>query len=105
MIPYSAAMTLYLLMVGALIALVVSLIVGAITAVCLRLTLNGLWKDALLGVAGFMAVFFASFCLEPRPITNGNGPATAALIAAGALAFVRELLRLLPKYRRRDLSR
>src|SRR6266853_3406325 len=107
MIPYSPALTVYLLLICIAIATGVGALVGVLSSLCLRLPIRGIWKDALLSLLGFLLVFMAFAFLRPlRAFVNSDeGPLRAGLVAAAVLPFLRELSRFIRSRRASQLPR
>lgn len=93
MIPFSPGLALYLLFICMVVATGTGALVGAIASLALRLPVRGIWKDALLGLFGFLMAFGAFVFLGPlRAFVNSDeGPLRASLVAAAALPVLRQL--------------
>ena len=97
MIPASPALSLYLLVGCVAIAAGVGALAGVIASLFLRLTIRDTWRDALLGLSGFV-VTFATFAFSGplRTLADSDeGPLKAGLAAAAAVPVLRELFRFI----------
>jgi hypothetical protein len=99
--PISAAVTIFLLLIYALLAIALGALSGKVSSFVLGVPTFGLLNDAGLGLLGFL-LFGVAFILVPRlseflSYASGN-PSNMALIAAPVLPFFRELTRLI-RYR------
>ncbi len=97
MIPSSPALSLYLLAVCVVIAAGVGALAGVIASLSLRLPIRDIWRDALIGLLGFL-VAFAAFAFLGRLRTfasSDEGPLKAGLAAATTVPVVREFFRFI----------
>lgn len=99
--PISAAITIFSLLLYALVAIAIGAFIGNLSSVVLRVPRFGLLRDGGLGLLGFLLLGLAlvfvpqiSEFLSYRP----RNPSDLALVAAPVLPFFRELSRLI-RYR------
>jgi hypothetical protein len=101
MFPISAAVTIFLLLLYALIAIAIGALSGKLSSVLLGVPTFGLLNDGGLGLLGFL-LFGLALTLVPQMsecLKHGSdNPSNVALIAAPVLPFFRELSRLV-RYR------
>ena len=101
MFPISAAVTIFLLLVYALVAIAIGALSGKLSSVVLGVPTFGLLNDGGLGLLGFL-LFGLALVLVARLsefLNYGSGnPSNTALIAAPALPLLRELSRFI-RYR------
>jgi uncharacterized membrane protein YeaQ/YmgE (transglycosylase-associated protein family) len=80
---------------------------GVLASLCLRLPMRGIWKNALLGLLGFLVAFMGFIFFGPlRAFVNSDErlPLQAGLVTAAALPFLRELARFIRTKRSRTAT-
>jgi hypothetical protein len=79
-----------------LLAMAAGALAGVLASFFLRLPIRGIWKDAVLGLLGFL-VFFVTTALVPRLtsllILNLIDPVNPGLVVAALFPIVRQVLR------------
>jgi len=100
-LPISAAVTIFSLLLYALLAIAIGALIGSLSSVVLGVPRFGLLNNGGLGLLGFL-LWGLALVLVPRlseflSYRSGN-PSNVALIAAPVLPFFRELSRLI-RYR------
>ena len=99
--PISAAVTIFLVLLYALVAIVIGALSGKLSSVVLGVPTFGLLNDGGLGLLGFL-LFGLALVLVPRLsefLSYGSrNPSNVALMAAPVLPFFRELSRFI-RYR------
>jgi hypothetical protein len=96
-IPFSLALSLYLLVVCVAIAAGAAALAGVIASLSFRLPVRGIWRDALLGLLGFLVVVaaFAFFGPLRTFASSDEVPLEARLAAATAAPVLREFCRFI----------
>ena len=101
MFPISAAATIFVLLLYALVAIAIGALGGKLSSLVLGVPTFGLLNDGGLGLLGFL-LFGLALVLMPRLsecLSYGSGnPSNVALIGAPVLPFFRELSRFI-RYR------
>jgi hypothetical protein len=80
----------------ALVGMATGALVGALVRFCLRLRVNGIEKDAILGAVGFFVGFVTCIVLSPQNTITSNtspNPNVFAFLGAGFLPILWELYR------------
>jgi len=93
--PVSPALAAYFEIVEIIVAMATGAVTGVLASFCLRLQIRGVWKDALLGLLGFL-LFAAVDIFSPLRyfLTNRNvDPINLSLAGAVLLPLLRELFR------------
>jgi hypothetical protein len=93
--PVSPALAAYFLTIEIIVAVTTGVVTGILASLCLRLPMRGIWKDALLGLLGFL-LFFAVDIFSPFGsflINRGVDPVLVSLTGAALFPLLRELLR------------
>jgi hypothetical protein len=86
---------IFVLFVCGLLAMAAGVLAGVLASFFLRLPIQAVWKDALLGLFGFQ-VFYATTFVSPLDsllIRNFIDPNTVGLAVAALCAIVRQVLR------------
>jgi len=88
--------TIFFLLLFGLLAMAAGALAGVLASFFLRLPIRGVWKDAVLGLLGFL-VFFVTTDLVPRLtsllILNLIDPVSPGLLVAALCPIVRQVLR------------
>jgi hypothetical protein len=88
-------MILFFLVFG-LLAMAAGALAGVLVSFFLRLPIRSVWKDALLGLLGFLVFFLATTLvsrLRSLLITNLIDPVNPGLVVAALFPIVRQVLR------------
>ena len=87
---------IFLLLVCGLLAMAAGALAGVLASFFLRLPIRGVWKDAVLGLLGFIA-YYVTTELVPRLtsllILNLIDPVNPGLVVAALCPIVRQVLR------------
>jgi hypothetical protein len=88
--------TIFFFLVFGLLAMAAGTLAGVLASYFLRLPIRGVWKDAVLGLLGFL-VFYVATILVPRLtsllILNLIDPVSPGLLVAALCPIVRQVLR------------
>jgi hypothetical protein len=88
--------TIFFFFVFGLLAMAAGALAGVLASFFLRLPIRGVWKDAVLGLLGFL-VFLVTTNLVPRLtsllILNLIDPVNPGLVVAALFPIVRQVLR------------
>ena len=88
--------TILFFLVFGLLAMTAGALAGVLASFFLRLPIRGIWKDAVLGLLGFM-VYYVTMELVPRLtsllILNLIDPVNPGLVVAALFPVVRQVLR------------
>jgi hypothetical protein len=88
--------TIFFFLVFGLLAMTAGALAGVLASFCLRLPIRGVWKDAGLGLLGFLVYFVTTNLfswLESLLILNLIDPVTPGLAVAALCPIVRQVLR------------
>jgi hypothetical protein len=99
--PVSTCITIFLLLVYALVAIAAGALTGVLASFLLRLPKSGILEDGLLGMLGFLLLGLALIFVPALADVLSNrfvAPPYVALIFAPVLPFFRELRRFV-RYR------
>jgi hypothetical protein len=92
---FPPAFTIYLLLICGLLAMGAGALAGALASFFLRLPIQGIWKDAVLGLLGFL-VFLVTILVSRLGyllINNFVDPVGVGMVVAALCPVVREVLR------------
>jgi vacuolar-type H+-ATPase subunit I/STV1 len=86
---------IFFFLVFGLLAMAAGALAGVLASFFLRLPIRGVWKDAVLGLLGFL-VFYATtlfFGLDSLLISRLIDPTSPGLVVAAVCPIVRQVLR------------
>jgi hypothetical protein len=81
--------TIFVLLINGLLAMAAGALAGVLASFILRLPIRAVWKDAVLGLLGFMVFYAANLFFQVGPLD----PLPAGLVIAALCAIVRHVLR------------
>jgi hypothetical protein len=81
--------TIFFLLVCGLLAMAAGALAGVLASFFLRLPIGGVWKDAALGLLGFLLFFVTNLLFQLAPLD----PLPMGLVVAALCAIVRQVLR------------
>jgi|SRR5208282_1023765 len=86
---------IFFLLVCGLLAMAAGALAGVLASLFLRLPIRGVWKDAVLGLLGFLVFWVTNLVSLLGSLLNNNliDPVTPGLVVAALCAIVREVLR------------
>jgi hypothetical protein len=87
---------IFFYLVFGLLAMAAGALAGVLVSFFLRLPIRSVWKDALLGLLGFLVFFLATTLvsrLRSLLITNLIDPVNPGLVVAALFPIVRQVLR------------
>jgi hypothetical protein len=87
---------IFFFLVFGLLAMASGALAGVLASFFLRLPIRGVWKDAVLGLLGFLVFFVATNLfswLESLLILNLIDPVNPGLVVAALFPIVRQVLR------------
>ena len=88
--------TIFFFLVFGLLAMASGALAGVLASFFLRLPIRGVWKDAVLGLLGFLVYFVTTNLvswLESLLILNLIDPVNPGLVVAALVPIVRQVLR------------
>jgi hypothetical protein len=83
------AFTIFFLLICGLLAMAAGAIAGVLASFFLRLPIRGVWKDAVLGLLGYMVFYVTNLVSQFGPLD----PVPVGLGAAALCSIVRQVLR------------
>ena len=88
--------TIFFYLVFGLLAMAAGALAGVLASFFLRLPIRGVWKDAVLGLLGFLVFFVTTTLfswLRSLLILNLIDPVSPGLVVAALFPIVRQVLR------------
>ncbi len=86
---------IFFLLVCGLLAMASGALAGVLASFLLRLPIRGIWKDAVLGLLGFLVLWVTHLVSLIGSLLNNNliDPVKPGLVVAALCGIVREVLR------------
>jgi hypothetical protein len=81
--------TIFFLLVCGLFAMAAGALAGVLASLFLRLPIRGVWKDAVLGLLGFLVFYVTNLVSRLGPLD----PVPVGLVVAALCPIVRQVLR------------